>query len=80
MPIIAAVTLLMTDHGRRNTATFLAALIVIMLADGLLTLFLLGSQSSGSQNAAHGGVQLALRARLRGHLRAAVAQQARAAR
>ena len=58
VPIIAAVTLLMTDHGRRNTATVLAALIAIMLADGLLTLFLLGSQSSGSQSAAHGGIQL----------------------
>jgi hypothetical protein len=59
VPIIAAVTLLMTDHGRRNTATFLGALTVVMLADGLLTLFLLGSQSSGSESAAHGGVQLA---------------------
>jgi hypothetical protein len=59
VPIIAAVTLLMTDHGRRNTAVFLAALIAIMAADGVLTLYLLGQQSSSSQSTGHAGVQLA---------------------
>ena len=59
VPIIAAVTLLMTDHGRRNTATFLAALIVVMAADGLLTLFLIGQKSAGTSNAAHAWVQIA---------------------
>jgi hypothetical protein len=59
-PIIAAVTLLMTDHGRRNTAAFLAALIVVMAADGLITLYLVGQKSTGSSSAAHAWVQLAL--------------------
>ena len=60
VPIIAAVTLLMTDHGRRNTGAFLGALIVVMAADGLLTLFLIGQDSSGASSAAHAWVQLVL--------------------
>jgi hypothetical protein len=58
VPIIAAVTLLMTDHGRRNTAAFLSALILVMAADGLVTLFLVGQKSSGSSTAAHAWVQV----------------------
>lgn len=50
VPIIAAVTLLTTDHGRRNTAVFAATLVVIMLADGLLTIFLLGKAGSPTQS------------------------------
>ena len=60
IPIIAAVTLLMTGHGRRNIAAFLASVIVVMAADGLLTLFLLGQNSSSTSSKAHGWVQLAL--------------------
>ena len=60
IPIIAAVTLLMTGHGRRNTPAFLASLIVVMAADGLLKLFLLGQVSSTTSSQVHGGVQLAL--------------------
>lgn len=60
IPISAAVTLLMTGHGRRNTAAFLASLIVVMAADGLLTLVLLGQNSSSMSSQAHGWVQLAL--------------------
>lgn len=59
VPIIAAVTLLMTDHGRRNTAAFLATLVVVMAADGLLTLFLIGQSSSSSSSWLHGAIQLA---------------------
>jgi hypothetical protein len=58
VPIIAAVTLLMTDHGRRNTATFLSALILVMAADGLVTLFLVGQKSSASSTAAHAWIQI----------------------
>ena len=58
VPIIAAVTLLMTEHGRRNTAAFLTALILVMVADGLLTLFLIGQKSAGSSTAAHAWVQI----------------------
>ena len=57
VPIIAAVTLLMSDHGRRNTAAFLGCLILVMAADGLITLFLIGQDSSSSSQA-NGGVQL----------------------
>lgn len=60
VPIIAAVTLLMMDHGRLNTATFLACLIVVMAADGLTTLFLIGQGSSSTSSAVHGGIQVAL--------------------
>ncbi len=49
VPIIAAVTLLTTNHGRRNTGVFVATLVVIMLADGLLTIFVLGKAGSTSQ-------------------------------
>ena len=49
VPIIAAVTLLTTNHGRRNTGVFVATLVVIMLADGLLTIFVLGKADSSSQ-------------------------------
>ena len=50
VPIVAAVTLLTTDHGRRNTAVFVATLVVIMLADGLVTIFLLGKAGSSTQS------------------------------
>jgi len=60
VPIVAAVTLLMTDHGRRNTAAFLGALIVIMAADGLLTLYLVGQGQSSSSSTVHGSIQLVL--------------------
>jgi hypothetical protein len=58
VPIIAAVTLLMTDNGRRNTAAFLSALILVMVADGLVTLYLVGQKSSGTSSAAHAWVQI----------------------
>ena len=48
----------MMDDGRRNTATFLSALILVMVADGLVTLFLVGQKSSGSSTAAHAWVQI----------------------
>jgi hypothetical protein len=59
IPISAAVTLLMSGHGRRSTTAFLACLIVVMAAGGLVTLFLLGQNSSSTSSQAHGGVQLA---------------------
>jgi heme exporter protein D len=48
VPIIAVVTLLSTDHGRRNAFVFLLALLAIMLSVGVLTIFVLGSKSSQS--------------------------------
>lgn len=49
IPIIAAVTLLSTDHGKRNAAAFVATLAAIMLAVGVLTIFLLGKADSSGQ-------------------------------
>ena len=61
VPILAAVTLLMSDRGRLNEALFVATLTAVMLADGLLTLFLLGrAGSSAQQSAATGGAALQL--------------------
>ena len=61
VPILVAVTLLMSDRGRRNEGVFIATLAAIMFADGLLTLFLLGQAgSSGQQAAATGGAVLQL--------------------
>ncbi len=48
IPIIAVVTLLSTDHGRRNGFAFLLSLLVVMLSVGVLTIFVLGSKSSQS--------------------------------
>jgi hypothetical protein len=55
VPILVAVTLLMSDQGRRNEAVFVATLAAVMLADGLLTLFLLGDASSSAQQSATTG-------------------------
>jgi len=61
VPILVAVTLLMSDRGRRSEAVFVATLAAVMLADGLLTLFLLGEAgSSAQQSAATGGAVLQL--------------------
>jgi hypothetical protein len=63
VPIVAVITLLVADHGRRNAAAFLASLVAVMAADGLVTIYFLGDASSSSQNtstAVHGAVQLAL--------------------
>ncbi len=48
VPIVAVVTLLSGDHGRRNAFTFLAAMVVVMLTLGVLTIFVLGSESARS--------------------------------
>lgn len=48
VPIIAVVTLLSTDHGRRNAFAFLVSLLVVMLTVAGLTIFVLGSTSSQS--------------------------------
>ena len=56
IPIIVAVTLLSTDHGRRNAAAFVATLAVIMLAVGLLTIFLLGKPGSAGQTDTRSGL------------------------
>jgi len=59
VPILVAVTLLMSDRGRRNEGVFVATLATVMLADGLLTLFLLGhADSSAQQSAATGAAAL----------------------
>ena len=46
VPIIAVVTLLSTDHGRRNAFAFLVSLVVVMVTVAGLTIFVLGSTSS----------------------------------
>jgi len=46
IPIIAVVTLLSTDHGKRNAFAFIASVIAVMLAVGVLTIFVLGAKSS----------------------------------
>jgi hypothetical protein len=48
VPIVAVVTLLAGDHGRRNAFTFLIAMVIIMLTLGVLTVFVLGSESARS--------------------------------
>jgi hypothetical protein len=48
VPIVAVVTLLAADHGRRNAFTFLAAMVAVMLTLGALTIFVLGSESARS--------------------------------
>jgi len=74
VPILVAVTLLSSDRGRRSEAVFVVTLAAVMLADGLLTLFLLGQAgSSGQQAAATGGAALQLAFGL-GFLAIAVAQ------
>jgi hypothetical protein len=51
VPILAAVTLLSSDHGKRSAAIFAATLAAVMLMVGVLTLFLLGAaQSSGQKS------------------------------
>lgn len=50
VPIIAAVTLLASDHGKRSAAVFLGSLIAIMLAVGVLTIFVLGKSSSSQDS------------------------------
>ncbi|MEI6451341.1 MAG: GAP family protein [Actinomycetes bacterium] len=59
VPISAAVTLLMSARGRRDTATFLATLVVAMAADGLITLFLIGQSSASTSSRIHGAIQVA---------------------
>jgi hypothetical protein len=54
VPIIAAVTLLASDHGKRNAAVFLGTLVAVMLAVGVLTIFLIGKSSSSQQSAGKG--------------------------
>jgi Sap, sulfolipid-1-addressing protein len=49
VPIIVAVTLLATDHGRRSAAIFGATLALVMAVVGVLTIFLLGQAGSSSQ-------------------------------
>jgi hypothetical protein len=48
VPIVAVVTLLAGDHGRRNAFTFLTAMVIVMLTLGVLTIFVLGSESARS--------------------------------
>ena len=48
VPIVAVVTLLAGDHGRRNAFTFLVAMVVVMVTIGALTIFVLGSESARS--------------------------------
>ena len=60
VPVIAAVTLLMTHRGRRDTAVFLATLVAVMAADGLVTLFVIGQDSTSTSSTLHGVMQLAL--------------------
>ncbi len=48
VPIIAVVTLLAAEHGRRNAFAFLVSLVAVMLTVGVLTIFVLGSKSSQS--------------------------------
>ena len=48
VPIIAVVTLLSADHGKRNAFAFLVSLLVVMCTVAVLTIFVLGSKSSQS--------------------------------
>ncbi len=48
VPIIAVVTLLATDHGKRNGFAFLVSLLVVMFTVAGLTIFVFGSKSSQS--------------------------------
>jgi Sap, sulfolipid-1-addressing protein len=52
VPVLVAVTLLMSERGRRNEGVFVATLAAVMLADGLLTFFLLGHGGSSAQQSA----------------------------
>lgn len=54
VPIIAAVTLLTTEHGKRNAAVFLGSLLAVMLAVGVLTIFLIGKSSSAQHSTGKG--------------------------
>jgi hypothetical protein len=56
VPIIAVVTLLTTAHGKRNAGAFAATLVVVMLAVGLATIFLLGKTGSSSQSSTTTGM------------------------
>ena len=60
VPIIAAVTLLASDHCKRNAAVFLGSLVTVMLAVGVLTIFLIGKSSSSQQSASNGMAALQL--------------------
>jgi hypothetical protein len=48
VPIIAVVTLLSSDHGKRNASAFIASVFAVMLTVGVLTIFVLGAKSSQS--------------------------------
>ena len=48
VPIIAVVTLLSADHGKRSAFAFLVSLLVIMLTVAGLAIFVFGSKSSQS--------------------------------
>jgi hypothetical protein len=58
VPIIVAVTLLAGSHGKRDAGIFAATLVVVMLAVGVLTIFVLGAKSS-SQGGVSTGSALA---------------------
>jgi hypothetical protein len=59
VPILAAVALLMTKHGKRNCAIFLVTLAVVMYAVGALEIFLIGqAEASGNGSASTGSVAL----------------------
>jgi hypothetical protein len=60
VPVIAAVTLLASEHGKRNAAVFLGTLVAVMLAVGVLTIFLIGRSSSSQQSAGNGMAALQL--------------------
>ena len=51
VPIIAVVTLLSADHGRRNAFAFLLSLLVVMFTVAGLTIFVFGNGSSQNASA-----------------------------
>lgn len=60
VPILAAVTLLTTRHGKRSALAFLVTLVVIMLSVGVLMIWTVGSNdpSGGSTTKAGAALQL----------------------
>ena len=60
VPVIAAVTLLASDHGKRNAAVFLGTLVAVMLAVGVLTIFVFAKSSSAQDSTGKGMAALQL--------------------
>ena len=60
VPILAAVTLLTTRHGKRNALAFLVTLVVIMLSVGILMIWTIGASDASGGSTTKGGAVLQL--------------------